>query len=384
MAKGIYLGIDSLSRKVKKMYLGIEGVARKVKKAYIGVNGIARLFFAGGGKPVYDGLYSMVSPRKWYAAIAATKQHWILSGGKNSRSSDTSYVPGATSYDEDYTETATGADYEIQQQCGVNFDGKAVFACGSVRGNSRRFLYAYEDDLTYITETLSDVTGYGVAGAATAHHLVLAGSGIYGNGSEASILDEDFTDTIPASLSTPAAYMSGASLGTMALFYGGEEESWSGSPALTKAYVFDDDGVRQDIEGLPQYSYGVAAASLGDKVVLAGGGLPNSTACVPNSYVMDTALTRTAIGNLITPRKAAAGLALGGTALIISGNSTSGNLATAEYYDDDLTSTTELAIDGTATAMFLSGNGGGAATVGDQALVNSSNGIATMMTFHSE
>lgn len=49
MAKGIYLGIDSLSRKVKKMYLGIEGVARKVKKAYIGVNGIARLFFAGGG-----------------------------------------------------------------------------------------------------------------------------------------------------------------------------------------------------------------------------------------------------------------------------------------------------------------------------------------------
>ena len=49
MAKGIYLGIDSLSRKVKKMYLGIEGVARKVKKGYIGVNGIARLFFAGGG-----------------------------------------------------------------------------------------------------------------------------------------------------------------------------------------------------------------------------------------------------------------------------------------------------------------------------------------------
>ena len=49
MAKGIYLGIDSLSRKVKKMYIGIEGVARKVKKGYIGVNRSARLFFAGGG-----------------------------------------------------------------------------------------------------------------------------------------------------------------------------------------------------------------------------------------------------------------------------------------------------------------------------------------------
>lgn len=48
MAKGIYLGIDSLSRKVKKMYLGIEGVARKVKKGYVGVNGLARLFLVGG------------------------------------------------------------------------------------------------------------------------------------------------------------------------------------------------------------------------------------------------------------------------------------------------------------------------------------------------
>lgn len=48
MAKGIYLGIDSLSRKVKKMYLGIEGVARKVKKGYVGVNGLARLFFTLG------------------------------------------------------------------------------------------------------------------------------------------------------------------------------------------------------------------------------------------------------------------------------------------------------------------------------------------------
>lgn len=49
MAKGIYLGIDSLSRKVKKMFVGVEGVARKVKKGYVGVNGIARLFFSGAG-----------------------------------------------------------------------------------------------------------------------------------------------------------------------------------------------------------------------------------------------------------------------------------------------------------------------------------------------
>lgn len=45
MAKGAYIGIDSLARKVKKCYIGIDGVARKVKKAYIGVDGVARLFW---------------------------------------------------------------------------------------------------------------------------------------------------------------------------------------------------------------------------------------------------------------------------------------------------------------------------------------------------
>ena len=45
MAKGSYIGVNSVARKVKKCYIGVDGVARKVKKAYIGVNGVARLFY---------------------------------------------------------------------------------------------------------------------------------------------------------------------------------------------------------------------------------------------------------------------------------------------------------------------------------------------------
>lgn len=45
MAKGMYVGVDSVARKVKSCYIGVDGVARKVKKAYIGVNGVARLFY---------------------------------------------------------------------------------------------------------------------------------------------------------------------------------------------------------------------------------------------------------------------------------------------------------------------------------------------------
>jgi len=47
MAKGAYIGVSSVAKKVKKMYIGVGGVARKVKKAYIGVGGKARLWWSG-------------------------------------------------------------------------------------------------------------------------------------------------------------------------------------------------------------------------------------------------------------------------------------------------------------------------------------------------
>lgn len=59
MAKGIYVGVDNIARKVKKMYVGVDGVAHKVKKVYVGdENGKARLAWSGGngGKLVlYNG-----------------------------------------------------------------------------------------------------------------------------------------------------------------------------------------------------------------------------------------------------------------------------------------------------------------------------------------
>ena len=46
MAKGAYIGVNGVARKIKKGYIGVNGVARKIKKAYIGVNGVARLFWS--------------------------------------------------------------------------------------------------------------------------------------------------------------------------------------------------------------------------------------------------------------------------------------------------------------------------------------------------
>lgn len=39
---GIYIGVDGVARKVKKLYVGVDGVAKEVHKVYVGVGGVAR------------------------------------------------------------------------------------------------------------------------------------------------------------------------------------------------------------------------------------------------------------------------------------------------------------------------------------------------------
>lgn len=46
MAKGSYIGIGGVARKIKGGYVGVGGVARKVVKGYVGVGDVARLFYA--------------------------------------------------------------------------------------------------------------------------------------------------------------------------------------------------------------------------------------------------------------------------------------------------------------------------------------------------
>lgn len=54
MAKGIYVGVAGVARKVGKQYLGIAGVARKAKSGFAGVAGVARQFFSGATLVTYN------------------------------------------------------------------------------------------------------------------------------------------------------------------------------------------------------------------------------------------------------------------------------------------------------------------------------------------
>lgn len=62
MAKGAYIGIDNIARKVKNGYIGVDGVARKIKAAYIGIDGVARSCWGGKAPPQsWDDVFSAIA-----------------------------------------------------------------------------------------------------------------------------------------------------------------------------------------------------------------------------------------------------------------------------------------------------------------------------------
>ena len=93
MSKAVYVGVDGVAHKVRKMYVGVDGVARKIKKAYVGVGGVARLFYTADvfnytgmwtSAPVeIDGtpytLYTLTS--SGVLTLGEDAQYWMCGGG---------------------------------------------------------------------------------------------------------------------------------------------------------------------------------------------------------------------------------------------------------------------------------------------------------------
>ena len=170
MAKGIYLGIDSLSRKVKKMYLGIEGVARKVKKGYVGVNGLARLFFSGKYKVVRYGYIDNLSETRYGIAGASVKDWAVFAGGQHGPNNQSDAIDY---YDENYTHSSgnltRALGYGIR---GDSSNGKAYFHRGRYTQVVNNSLTEEEIDWSQSTGMWSEVCslsdGVAVAGGDTA------------------------------------------------------------------------------------------------------------------------------------------------------------------------------------------------------------------------
>ncbi len=121
MAKGMYIGVSSKARKVKKIYIGVSGKARKVKKVYIGVSGKARLCWSG-----------------------STPYNIIAIFNSNTRGNS----QATTDSFSDFTEYSNlGAGFYVQRSKMVFFNGK-FFACLSPSSNSTYYGIYYRTSIS--------------------------------------------------------------------------------------------------------------------------------------------------------------------------------------------------------------------------------------------
>ena len=88
MAKGAYIGINNVAKKIKGGYIGIDGVARKITKAYVGVGGVARPCWGGGGELTYYGTVKALSTARSKIAATSVGGYALFGGGYGSIFSD--------------------------------------------------------------------------------------------------------------------------------------------------------------------------------------------------------------------------------------------------------------------------------------------------------
>ena len=84
MAKKMYVGVNSVARKITSAYVGVNNIARKITKGYVGVGGIARQFWPGGVLTYYGTATPLSQGRSSLAAT--TVGNYALFGGGGSDS----------------------------------------------------------------------------------------------------------------------------------------------------------------------------------------------------------------------------------------------------------------------------------------------------------
>ena len=78
----------------KGAYIGVNNVARKIKKAYIGIGGVARPCWSNGELAYYGTITSLSQARR--QTVATTVGNYVLFGGGHNGNSMSSVVDAYT------------------------------------------------------------------------------------------------------------------------------------------------------------------------------------------------------------------------------------------------------------------------------------------------
>jgi hypothetical protein len=261
MAKGAYIGISGVARKIKKIYAGVGDVARKVKKGYVGIAGLARLFWVVDVLEAVSGI--SVPTYRNHMGVTTIGNHALLAGGWNG----TTFHNVVDALDTSLTHSFPTPLPVAKGNMGASVVGNhALFVGGQNNANQREVsveaydasltqtllanlspgeselagspvgdflllsynfakLFVYDTSLTLSYLFPSSSTRYAFAA------ITLEGFVLFGGGWNASNIVEVYDTSLTQSFSTPLSvargYLSGATIGNYGLFFGGDAfPSW--------------------------------------------------------------------------------------------------------------------------------------------------------------
>ena len=293
MAKGIYLGIESLSRKVKKMYLGIEGVARKVKKGYVGVNGLARLFFSGKIEPYENGTTTPLQVKRKKAVAGPIGNYLVIIGGAE----DDQNVVDV--YDKDlvhssYTSNLVTGSWVAGKEATIP-DKYAVFGAWDYSGSGGSpYGTAVSPELVH-TRINMQSSRYDAAAAEVGSVALFAGGEDEG-GNTVEGFTEDLTSVSCPHLGRSYWALGGSAIPEYAIFGPGRVNN----NFFRDTYAYSPDLVMTQGPNADQSAY-CATAHTDDHVIIAGGAewsMGSMKGYVPYVCAIDASLTKTSLEDL--------------------------------------------------------------------------------------
>jgi hypothetical protein len=375
MAKGAYIGVNNVARKIKKSYIGVDGIARKIKKAYIGIGGVARPCFSSSGIE-YFGTITPLSVARGGMAATSTSDYALFAGGSSTGSNIVDvYDKSLKHY------VADNLSNTVHWLAATTLGNFALFG-GGCMDHSKSGTYivsatvdVYNQSLEHLTtsEPLS-VGRYNLSATSVGNYALFAG-GEETKRAEVSTVDVYNQSLIHSTTTEPLSVARGsmgvASIGNCALFVGGQYNSITKSTvdvynqslqhsiladlpnkcieicatSIENYAIFDTRVYNNYIftvydKSLSQFTidigassglatYGKAATSIGNYALFGGGdGLSKSNIV----FMIDKSLTISSLAPLSEPRYDVSATSVGNYALFAGGYSAAKDTVDAYVY----------------------------------------------------
>jgi hypothetical protein len=438
MAKATYIGVEGVSRKVKKLYVGVDGIARKVKKGYIGVpiatyTGLE--YIESTGTQFVNTEFRHDQNTRIVMDIQVTNTSstaFIVGARPNSTGAGRDMFINSGRLGVDYGTPANNrievpkADVDVTQRTLIDFNknvltvnnsyrrewtvetftsslGMYLFACntnGSSGTPASMRLYSckvYDNDVLvrdYVPCKTSDGT-IGLLDNVDGKFYGNAGSGSFVAGSEterpvsvsvARLFYTSDTKLVYHGSSTdgiPVTNGAGVSFGKYALFAGGSVQGTDifADNSVADAYAFDENITKQSITSLQKARSYLVGGCVGKYALFCGGYSGSSAVNVVDVYDKDLTRTNTnmkyarGVSTNGSPRCAT----IGNHLLIADGTTSTTNL---DVFDDELTLTNPITDSLTRYNMAAASNAKYAMFVGGRN--SSGDPVANVVAFDND